>query len=101
LCWSALSNWASEVGSKSAAIDLYRSRKDDARKGLKLPKLRSSRFVSLAELIDDALEFVANHKDQRNYESKATIVKKALGANPAGDVHPLVNETLDCLHYID
>jgi integrase len=78
-----------KAGSKSAAIDLYRKRKDDAREGRKLPKLRNSRFVSLAELIDDALEFVTNHKDKRNYESKAIIVKRALGARPAGEILPL------------
>lgn len=78
-----------KAGTKSAAIDLYRKRKNDAREGRKMPTLRNSRFVSFAELIDDALEFVANHKDKRNYESKAVIVKKAIGARPAGDILPL------------
>lgn len=78
-----------KVGSKSAAIDLYRSRKDAIREGRKLPQLRSTRFISLAELIDDALEYVKGHKDLRNYESKAVIVKKALGARPAAEILPL------------
>lgn len=78
-----------KAGSKSAAIALYRKRKEDARAGRKLPQLRNSRFVSLAELIDDVLEFTAGHKDARSYVSKAAIVKKAIGAKPAGEILPL------------
>jgi integrase len=78
-----------KIGSKSAAIATYRNRKDAIREGRKLPQLRSSRFVSLAELIDDALEYVKGHKDLRNYESKAVIVKKAIGARPASELLPL------------
>jgi hypothetical protein len=76
------------VGSKQAAINLYQKRKADDREGKKLPDLRSKRFVTLAELIDDALEHVMHHKDLRNYESKATIVKKALGGRKAEDLKP-------------
>jgi hypothetical protein len=77
-----------KVGRKSDAIDLYRSRKADASAGRKLPDLRNSKVVTLAELIDDALEFVANHKDKRNYESKAMIVRAALGSRPAAEMTP-------------
>ena len=77
-----------KVGRKSDAIDLYRSRKADASAGRKLPELRNSKVVTLAELIDDALEFVANHKDKRNYESKAMIVRAALGSRPAAEMTP-------------
>jgi hypothetical protein len=44
--------------------------------------------VTLAELIDDALEFVAHHKDKRNYESKVLIVRAALGLRPAAEMTP-------------
>ncbi len=54
----------------------------------RVPDLRSQRFVTLAELIDDALWHVVNHKDRRNYESKALIVKKALGGKKAEDLKP-------------
>jgi hypothetical protein len=51
-----------KVGRKSDAIKLYQSRKADALAGRKLPELRDSRVLSFSELIDDALEFVADTK---------------------------------------
>jgi integrase len=39
-------------------------------------------------LIDDVLEYVADHKDKRSYISKAGIVRKALGSRPAAEVTP-------------
>ncbi len=77
-----------KVGTRSAAIDLYRKRKDDDRAGRKLPTLRNTKVVTLSELIDDALEFVAGHKDKRSYESKAEIVRADLGALPAAEMTP-------------
>jgi hypothetical protein len=77
-----------KAGTKQAAISLYQKRKADDREGKKLPDLRSKRFITLAELIDDALEHVRHHKDLRNYESKAVIVKAALGGKKAEDLKP-------------
>jgi hypothetical protein len=51
-----------KVGRKSDAIKLYQSRKADAAAGRKLPELRNTKVVTLSELIDDAIEFVAHHK---------------------------------------
>jgi integrase len=77
-----------KVGRKSDAIKLYQSRKADAVAGRKLPELRNSKVVTLAELIDDALEFVAHHKDNRNYKSKGAIVREDLGSRPAAELTP-------------
>jgi hypothetical protein len=77
-----------KVGRKSDAVKLYQLRKADALAGRKLPELRGSRVLTLSELIDDALEFVADHKDKRNYLSKGEIVRVALGSSPAADVTP-------------
>lgn len=77
-----------KVGRKSDAIKLYQTRKADALAGRKLPKLQNSKVLILSELIDDALEFVADHKDKRNYISKAEIVRKDLGAFPAAELTP-------------
>ncbi len=77
-----------KVGRKSDAIKLYQSRKADASAGRKLPELRNSKVVTLAELIDDALEFVAHHKDNRNYKSKGAIVREDLGSRPAAELTP-------------
>ncbi|MGA8670872.1 MAG: hypothetical protein WB679_13390 [Terracidiphilus sp.] len=77
-----------KVGRKSDAIKLYQSRKADVVAGRKLPELRNSKVVTLSELIDDVLEFVAHHKDNRSYTSKGEIVRKALGTKPAADLTP-------------
>jgi integrase len=77
-----------KVGRKSDAIKLYQSRKADALAGRKLPEVRDSRVLTLSELIDDALEFVADHKDKRNYVSKGEIVRTALGSRPAAELTP-------------
>lgn len=77
-----------KVGRKSDAIKLYQARKADAAAGRKLPELRNSKVVTISELIDDALEFVANHKDNRNYKSKAEIVREALGSRHAAELTP-------------
>ena len=77
-----------KVGRKSDAIKLYQARKADAAAGRKLPELRSSKVLTVSELIDDALEFVAHHKDNRNYQSKGEIVRAALGSRHAADLTP-------------
>jgi len=78
-----------KVGRKGDAIDLYRTRKTDARRGVKLPEnLRDNKVVTLSTLIDDALEFVTDHRDKRNYVSKAEIVREALGSYAASDITP-------------
>lgn len=77
-----------KAGRKSDAIKLYQSRKADAAAGRKLPALRNSKVLALSELIDDALEFTAHHKDQRGYKSKGEIVREALGSRPAAELTP-------------
>jgi hypothetical protein len=77
-----------KVGRKSDAIKLYQSRKADVVAERKLPELRNSKVVTLSELIDDVLEFVAHHKDNRSYKSKGEIVREALGSKPAADLTP-------------
>jgi integrase len=77
-----------KVGRKSDAIKLYQSRKADAAAGRKLPELRNTKVVTVSELIDDALEFVAHHKDNRNYKSKSVIVREDLGSRHAAEVTP-------------
>ncbi|HSY34804.1 MAG TPA: site-specific integrase [Acidobacteriaceae bacterium] len=77
-----------KVGRKSDATKLYQSRKADAAAGRKLPELRNSKVLTLSELIDDALEFTAHHKDQRGYKSKGEIVREALGSRPAAELTP-------------
>lgn len=76
-----------KVGRKGDAIKLYQTRKA-ATAGRKLPTLRNTRGVTVSDLIDLGLEATANHKDKRNYISKAAIVRGALGDRPAAEVKP-------------
>jgi site-specific DNA-adenine methylase len=76
-----------KVGRKSDAIDLYRTRKTDARRGVKLPEVRKGK-ITLSALIDDVLEFVVDHRDRRSYISKAGIVRESLGSLLAADITP-------------
>ena len=80
-----------KVGRKSDAIKLYQLRKADVIAGRKLPELRDSKVVRFSELIDDVLEYVADHKDVRSYVSKAEIVRKAFGSRPAAEITPTRN----------
>lgn len=41
-----------------------------------------------SDLIDDVLEYVAHHKDRRNYISKASIVGQKFGTTNASDIKP-------------
>jgi len=78
-----------KVGRKSAAIELYRQRKADARRGVKLPELRNTRAITVSALIEDVLEFTAHHKDKRNYESKAKTLRSTdLGNADAATLTP-------------
>src|ERR1700743_1628644 len=77
-----------KVGRKSDAIKLYQTRKADAAAGRKLPELRNSKVLLFSELIDDALEFTAHHRDQRGYKSKGEIVRETLGSRPAAELTP-------------
>jgi integrase len=77
-----------KVGAKSAAITLYQTRKADAAAGRKLPNLRSTRGVTVGELLDDVLEHVAHHKDLRNYKSRAEIIRAGIGDEVAADLLP-------------
>jgi len=55
---------------------------------LSRPSRNHCKMRTVGELIDDALEFVANHKDNRNYKSKAAIVREDMGARHAAEVTP-------------
>jgi integrase len=77
-----------KVGRKSDALKLYRIRKADATLGRKLPELRAVKAVTLSELIDDVLDFAVDHKDYRNYVSKAGIVRKEFGSMIAAEINP-------------
>jgi integrase len=74
-----------KVGRQGDAIKLYGIRKADILRGRKLPPLRRTAPVMIADLIDLMLEHVRTqkHKDLRTYESRGKIVRQELGARNA------------------
>lgn len=81
-----------KVGRKSAAITAYRKHKEDARAGVIVPELRNTKRVTVADLTQLAIDATRDHKDARNYVSKAKIVNDALGDRAASDITPQVLE---------
>lgn len=77
-----------KVGKRSAAIALYAKRKTDILEGRKLPELRKSKEVTISDLINLVLSFTVDHKDRKGYETKARIVRAALGNAPADALTP-------------
>jgi integrase len=76
------------IGRRGDAIEAYRDRKAAIKRGLKLPDLRNGK-VTLSELVGDALEFVKTHNGRfRDYESKAKIVREAMGTRTASSITP-------------
>lgn len=76
------------IGRRGDAIEAYQDRKVATKRGLKLPDLRNGK-VTLSSLIDDALEFAKTHNGRfRDYESKAKIVREAMGARTASSITP-------------
>jgi integrase len=76
-----------KIGTRKAAEKRYLERKAEVRADLWYPS-RRRRGVLLGDLIDDALLFVAKHKDRRNYISKAEIVRRDLGKQSATALTP-------------
>ena len=81
---SLLCGWKAaprEGRSQIGRIKLYQSRKADVVPGRKVPALRNSKVVTLSELIDDVLEFVTHHKDNRSYKVGAKSSGKRSAPN--------------------
>lgn len=77
-----------KAGNRSAAVALYRARKADSWRGIKLPELKNGK-ITLSALIDDALEYARIHnRSVRDYECKAEIVRKDLGQSVASELTP-------------
>jgi site-specific recombinase XerD len=84
-----------KVGRKGDAIKLYQDRRTAIRRGEKLPELKRTAPVMVADLIDLMLEHVKaqNHRDLRTYESRGQIVRTGLGARDATALTPQDLET--------
>jgi hypothetical protein len=65
-----------KAGTKGAAIDLYRKRKNEALEGKKLPEKLRRAAVSFKEIATDALAYSKTHK--RSYRDDAYRMKQLL-----------------------
>src|SRR5271170_1764347 len=79
-----------KVGRRGDAIKLYRLRKADALRGVKLPtnmKHRSLRFKVIAQ---DAIDWYIEHgrKDVRSFRIRMNIILKTFGERVADDIKP-------------
>jgi integrase len=75
------------AGTKSDAIDLYRKRKDEARRGKKLPDSLRKRTVLFSELCEDFRKHsVANNEGWKNEDYRITQLKSAFGEYPGESI---------------
>jgi site-specific recombinase XerD len=77
------------VGTKGAAIQLYRKRKTEVMQGVKLPENFRKKAVTFGELADDALEYSKAHK--RSYRMdvyRMRPLREEFGARPADKITP-------------
>jgi integrase len=73
-----------KAGTKSAAIDLYRKRKQQALEGIKLPERLRRRVVPFSELAEDARAYVqANNAGARSDEYRLDQLIAEFGNRPA------------------
>jgi integrase len=87
-----------KVGSKSAAINLYRLRKTEALKGVKLPAKLRQPMVSFGELADVAIKYVQSKYTRPADDAARLVLLKARFPGRADMITPgQIENTLDCL----
>jgi site-specific recombinase XerD len=73
-----------KIGTKSAAINLYRKRKTEAMEGKKLPERLRARIVAFSELAEDAREYVkVNNQGQQSDVYRIDRLKAQFGRSTA------------------
>jgi site-specific recombinase XerD len=78
-----------KVGRKSDAIDLFRKRTEERRKGIKLPENLRAVGIKFGALCDDILKFsLAHHRDQRNILGRLARIRPDFDDREAGSIKP-------------
>jgi integrase len=78
-----------KVGTRGAAIDLYRVRKADARRGLKLPELQPGKVVLFGHLTQDAVDYAKTHlRTFPDYEAKQRNLNDDFAGREAAEIQP-------------
>jgi site-specific recombinase XerD len=77
------------VGTKGAAITLYRKRKTEVLQGKKLPESLRKRVIPFSELVQDALDYSKAHKlSYKDDVYRVKRLKEWFGERPAESVTP-------------
>ena len=78
-----------KAGRKSDALALYQKRKADTRRGVKLPELVRGNVVTLADLMQDAVDYARVHSQTPDdYEWKRRALVEPFGSRPAAEITP-------------
>ncbi len=78
-----------KVGRRGVAIDLYSSRKSEARAGKKLPRNLQGGGVTFPQLAEDIVTFSSNHhEDTRNVKSRIKQILPEFGDREAASIKP-------------
>ena len=73
-----------KVGRRSDAIDLYRVRKADARRGVKLPELKKPTVITFGELMLNAEKWAKTHlRTHTDYSCEVRVLTDPFGCRPA------------------
>jgi integrase len=85
-----------KVGRRSDALNLYKTRKADAWRGIKLPELKRPDVVTFGELALEAEKYAKAHlRTPEDYTCKVKVLAEPFGTRPAIEITP--NEIRDYL----
>jgi hypothetical protein len=79
-----------KVGRRGDAIKLYKVRKADALRGVKLPNNMKHRGVRFKAIAQEAIDWYINHnrKDVRNFKGRMQHILEAFGDRVADEIKP-------------
>ena len=79
-----------KVGRRGDAIKLYKIRKTDALRGVKLPTNMKHKGVRFKVIAQEAIDWYINHdrKDVRNFKSRMNMILKEFGDHVAAEIKP-------------
>jgi integrase len=79
-----------KVGRRGDAIKLYKIRKADALRGVKLPTNMKHKGVRFKVIAQEAIDWYINHdcKDVRNFKSRMNVILKEFGEQVAAEIKP-------------
>jgi integrase len=78
-----------KAGRRSDAVSLYRKRKADGLRGIKLPELVPGNAVRFGDLARAAVAYAETHlRTAQDYRAKGLVLQETLGSRPAAEITP-------------